>query len=218
MKKQLKIWILIFLVFTSTVIAINTSLLRGILLMCFAFTGMFVMEGRQVRRTVSYFEPLLFRCGRLSYVSESIELLKKSLIFKKYYAGKLVYLEAGIHNIQGEYEVALTLGASVKKEKLKKDILLQRELIYSQLKLGEIIEIQESKEPRQQLMYILSLINKGQKDTAQKELLLLRSQEVGNIIFEEIHVLLAMLYEEVSPEEASYYRSIAESFKNDREL
>lgn len=218
MKRWLKVWILFFLMFSSIVIAINISLFRGILLMCFAIIGMFVMEGRQVGRTVSYFQPLLFRCGRLTYVSEGITLLTKSLLFKKYYKLDLLYLEAGINNILGRYEMVLEMSKSIKSNELKKMPLFQRELTYSRLKLGELIELEKSKEPRQQLMYILSLINKGHKDVAKEELLILRSEEVGNIIFEEVHVLLATLCEESSQDEASYYRRIAESFREDREM
>lgn len=213
MKRRTKLLILSVLIISSIVYSITNNLIQGGLLVMFAIFGIFIIEGRQVSRTVDFFEPLLFRCGRLEYVEGGITLLKETLLFRSYYKNKFIYLEYALMNIRGHYNEVIEESSNLKQLKEGKNRAIVNEINYAKLKLGSAVELEKNTEThREQLTECLSLIQEEKIEDAIMKLKELREEEAGNIVFSEVNSLLALLYAEENPEESAYYKLIAEMF------
>lgn len=209
-----KVIISSLLFFIGVVTMLMDSVLKGLILISFVFIGMLVVEFRQLQRTVAYLQPLLFRCGRVEYVLESLKLLKKSLLLYKVFKNKIAYIEIGVFNVQGDYEKALSRARFYKGRFSKRErLLLEREVSYAGLKLGQVMPYAgQLSDDRDQLIKILALINAGQEELAVQNLLKLRESEAGNVIFREVNALLSELLMDSQPQDAAYYQLVANSF------
>lgn len=216
MKKSIKIIILLMLLISSGVFGLRTDILRGLILMLVSLVGVFILERRELNRMMDYFEPLLFRCGRDTYVEESLILLENELLFKSYLKKRFLYLSAGIYNVRGDYESSIeTIENSYTDMTKCKDKKVGIEWQYAMLKLGNSMVCKdEGTSHREKLCYILYLISSGHEGQARELLQELRSEETGNVIFREVNLLLSQLYLEIDEEEAQYYKIIADSFYN----
>lgn len=217
MKREIKIIILSALVFCGVYFALVANIIQGALLIMFAFIGVFIIEGRQVRRTIDFFDPLLFRCGRLIYVEDGIRLLKKSLLFKTFYNKRLLYLELGLLNIKGEYDQVVRHPIIMRNSKENYFRLVINEVNYATLKLGVPVDLPEMENShREQLIKCLNMIQNGESEIAIDALQLLREEEAGNVIFKEVNELLGDLVKESHPEESLYYKMISDMFSKER--
>jgi hypothetical protein len=213
MKKIYKKLILIILIGVGLLMIITEGILRGSLLIVLAVVGMFMVETRQVNRTLDYFDPLLFRCGRVNYVENGLILLKKSLLGYGLYRDRLAYIEVGLLNVKGNYQGALALSETFKDRYGSHDRLLEREVSYAKIKLGHPIDrVFDLSDCRDQLIRALVLVDSGKTQEAIQALLDLRGRESGNVIFREVNLLLFNLMIESHPKEADYYRQVAEMF------
>lgn len=186
---------------------------QGLVLIVFTVGGFYIFEGRELRRNLDFFEPLLFRCGRSLYVQEGLALIREGLLFKTH-AKKMTYLELGLLNANEEYERVRNRLESMAKEELMKSPKLYRELCFAKVKQGELVLNQNSDESyRMRLISCMSLINAHESDKAIEGLLTLREEEAGNVIFKEVNLLLGKLYEAVDEEASTYYQLIADSFE-----
>jgi len=220
MKRSVKIGIMILLMASSTMVLISGSLLKGFALAILAIIGIYVLEKRQVNRTLAYFEPLLLRCGRLTYVEEGITLLKDTLVFKKRFTQQMIYIETALQNSKKRYEDALNISqpyAQNKKNDYHHQLKIERQ--YASLKLGDIVEVNQLPVGhKEKLVYALFLMETNEDADAINVLLTLREEETGNMIFKEVNALLAILYQRCGSEEAAYYQVIAESFDEEQEI
>lgn len=209
-----KIIISSLLIFIGMVTILMDSVLKGIFLISFVIIAMLVVEYRQLKRTVAYFHPLLFRCGRTEYVLDGLKLLEKSLLSYKVFKNKIAYIEVGVFNIQGDYAGALSCANFYKGSFSKKArLLLEREVSYASLKLGQVLPyVGQLSDDRDRLIESLALINAGQEKEAIQKLLILREREAGNVIFREVNALLSELLLDTQAEEAAYYKVVADSF------
>ena len=213
MKRKIKLLILSVLIISGIFFSVTNNFIQGVLLVLFAIFGIFIIEGRQVNRTIEFFEPLLFRCGRLEYVEESITLLKDTLLFKSYYKKDFIYLEYGLMNIRGQYSRLLETSNELTALKNNNNRNVINEINYAKLKLGLPVQLEDSNEShREQLIVCLNLIHEEKFKNAIEALLELREKEAGNIIFKEVNEMLGDLYAEESPEESAYYKLIAKTF------
>ncbi len=220
MKKSVKISIMILLMASSIMVVINSSLLKGFVLAILAIMGVYVLEKRQVTRTLSYFEPLLLRCGRLTYVEEGITLLKDTLLFKKRFTQQMIYIETALLNSRKRYDDALNISQPYAvNNRFKYHHQLQTERQYASLKLGDVVEVNHSPVGhKEKLVYALFLMATNEDADAINVLLALREEETGNMIFREVNALLAILYQRCGSEEAAYYQLIVESFEEEQEI
>lgn len=214
MKKSIKVMILMLFSIVSIGVLVNSGPVQGLFLFAFAIGGMWLLEKREVKRTVEYLSPLLFRCGRDQYIEDGIALLKKRLLMPKYFNRQILCLEVGLYNVRGDYQQALERAKTVESAPwFNKDKRLYQEYLYALLKLGEELTLNASEDVgRQQLNYCLSLINNGQNEVARRALLAMREEECGNVIFREINSLLAQIYKPIDREESDYYQRIADAF------
>lgn len=218
MNMLVKLCMVIILILCGGFTMVFDSIFKGLILIIFCIVGLFVVEQRQVNRTIDYLEPLLFRCGRVAYVASALVLLKKSLLFQQQLKNKLAYIEIGYFNVIGDFEKALIYSESYKKLSGADKVLVERERTYAQLKLGQNCQQEFHFEGlRGQLIKSLQMIACGQSHYAIHALEDLRGQEAGNVIFKEVNELLANLLVDELPEEAAYYQLIAESFELEKE-
>lgn len=215
MKRQVKVLILSILMLSGLFFMIINSVLQGAILMVMALLGVYIIEARQVKRTVDYFEPLLFRCGRLEYVEEGIELLNARLLFKKLQSKQMLHLELGVMNIKGQYNDVLERTIDLGEGSVGNRRAIVTELNYAQLKLGKVTKAMDATTYREELVASLALIQEDKNAEAIEALLQLREKETGNIIFREVNELLAHLYSEINPESSQYYKMIAETFASE---
>ncbi len=237
MRKYIKVMVLIILSITAVLFGIYRDILKGFILLVIAFVGMYEIEKVYVTKVIEEFEPLIFRCGRVEYVSKVIELTCDSLIYKRWLETRFDYMKLGILGVSGRYDEALNMASeiiiegsmdeldSVKLNTFSKyDNLVRREICYNRLKLGfSGLEYKTSNEFRDELIDILKMIfdyneNPTKKNEIIQSLNQLREKETGNVIFREVNRLLSEQLMSIDREEAEYYAQIADIFYSDEQL